>query len=198
MALDKGQILRAAMAVLDEQGLDGLTMRRLGARLGVQAPTLYWHFRDKAALVNELADVLIADEVADLVPPSDDESWQEWLAAVGERMRRAMLAHRDGARLISSAHLSQGMADVEELAMRSLVERGVTLFEARLTVLAVLMFTIGFVLEEQSPPPDPGADFDLEAFTAGHPTAVAAIKDYFAPGRTVDDLYRDCLDVILR
>jgi TetR/AcrR family tetracycline transcriptional repressor len=31
-----------------------------------------------------------------------------------------------------------------------------------------------------------------------HPTAVAAIADYFQPGRTIDDLFRDCIELILR
>jgi Tetracyclin repressor-like, C-terminal domain len=67
------------------------------------------------------------------------------------RLRRAMLAHPDGARIVSAAHLSPTMAAVSELAMRTLVDRGLPLRQARLTVLVVERFTIGHVLEEQSP-----------------------------------------------
>ena len=43
MALDKRQIVTEALALLDADGLDGVTLRKLAARLGVQQPTLYWH-----------------------------------------------------------------------------------------------------------------------------------------------------------
>ncbi len=77
--------------------------------------------------------------------------------------------------------------------------RGISLRQARVIVLTVERFTVGHVLEEQAPRPDAEAlkDFDLAAFTERHPTAVAAIAEYFRPGRTVDDLFRDCLEVVI-
>lgn len=200
MALNKQRIIEEAVALLDERGLDGVTMRNLAARLDVQAPTLYWHVRNKAALVDELADAILIDELSELKPPSEDETWQGWLVDVALRLRQAMLDHPDGARVVAAAHMSRALADLAELAMAMLVDRGVTLRNARLTVLCVERFTIGHVLEEQSPPPDPETikDFDQEAFARSHPTAVAAITDYFQPGRTIDDLFRDCIELIVR
>jgi TetR/AcrR family tetracycline transcriptional repressor len=66
-------------------------------------------------------------------------------------------------------------------------------------VLTVQSFTIGHVLEEQSPRPgsDELAGFDMAAFTARHPTMIAGITEYFQPGRTVDDLFGDCLQLIV-
>lgn len=66
-------------------------------------------------------------------------------------------------------------------------------------VLTVERFTVGHVLEEQAPRPDAEAlnDFDMAAFAEQHPTVVAAITEYFHPGRTVDDLFRDCLEVVI-
>jgi TetR/AcrR family transcriptional regulator, tetracycline repressor protein len=199
MALDKERIVAEAVALLDEGGLDGVTLRKLAQRLGVQAPTLYWHIRNKAELVNALAEAILQAELTQLQPPGQDEPWREWLIGVAMRLRRAMLAHPDGARIVSAAHLSPTMAAVSELAMRTLVDRGLPLRQARLTVLVVERFTIGHVLEEQSPPPDEDAldGFDHDAFAQRHPTVVAAITDYFQPGRTVDDLFRDSLELIL-
>jgi TetR/AcrR family tetracycline transcriptional repressor len=200
VALDRERIVAAAVALLDEGGLDGVTMRKLAARLGVRPPTLYWHVRNKAALINELADAILAAAFAGLEPPAKGEPWRGWLAGVAVRLRQAMLVHPDGARVVAAAHLSQRLADLSELAMASLVDGGVPLQEARLRVLSVERFTIGHVLEEQSPPPEPEVieGFDHEAFTRSHPTAVAAIADYFQPGRTIDDLFRDCVELILR
>jgi TetR/AcrR family tetracycline transcriptional repressor len=198
VALDRQRIVAEAVALLDEGGLDGVTLRRLAARLGVQAPTLYWHLRNKEALINAIAEEILAAEFGTL-EPAGDEPWQIWLAGLATRLRRAMLAHPDGARVVSAGQLSVTMADVSELAMRTLVEQGVPLRRARLTVLAVERFTIGHVLEEQAPRPDAASleGFDMAAFSAAHPTVIAGITDYFQDGRDVDTLFRDTLRILL-
>jgi AcrR family transcriptional regulator len=198
MPLDRVRIVTEAVALLDESGLDGVTLRKLAARLGVQAPTLYWHLRNKAELVNALGEAILAPELGRPEPPAGDESWRDWLAGVAQRMRRALLAHRDGARVVSAAHLSPTMAAVSELAMRTLVDRGLPLRTARLTVLVVQHFTLGHVLAEQSPRPEALDAAELDAYTRDHPTVVAGITEYFQDGRDVDDLFRDSLAVVLR
>jgi TetR/AcrR family tetracycline transcriptional repressor len=121
------------------------------------------------------------------------------LSGLAERLRRALLAHPDGARVISASQLSRTMAAISELAMSTLVARGISLRQARVIVLTVERFTVGHVLEEQAPRPDAEAlkNFDLATFTQQHPTVVDAIAQYFQPGRTVDDLFRDCLAVVI-
>ncbi|MBB5874316.1 TetR/AcrR family tetracycline transcriptional repressor [Allocatelliglobosispora scoriae] len=199
MALDRQRIVAEAVALLDAEGFDGVTMRRLAARLGVQSPTLYWHLPNKAALVTAVADAILDQEFAGMSPPEPDHHWRDWLSNLAERLRRALLAHPDGARVVSAAQLSDTMAAISELAMSTLVAGGVPLRRARVIVLTVERFTVGHVLEEQAPRPDAEAlkDFDMAAFTGRHPTVVAAITDYFQPGRTVDDLFRDCLEVVI-
>ena len=200
MALDKRQIVTEAVALLDADGLEGVTLRKLAARLGVQQPTLYWHFPNKAALVTAIADAVLDQQFSELVPPKPEEPWREWLFGLAERLRRALLAHPDGARLISTSQRSMRMAAISELAISTLVSREVPLRQARLIVLTVEHFTVGHVLEEQTGPPSAGSaqDFDLEAFATTYPTVLAGITEYFQDGRTPDDLFRDCLDVIIR
>ncbi|MDF2848837.1 MAG: TetR family transcriptional regulator, partial [Oerskovia sp.] len=57
--LDRERVVRAALALLDEVGLDGLTLRRLAQDLGVKAPALYWHFASKADLLHEMAATML-------------------------------------------------------------------------------------------------------------------------------------------
>ena len=199
MALDRQRIVAEAVALLDAEGLDGVTTRKLAARLGVQSPTLYWHLPNKAALVTAIADAILDQEFGTLSPPEPDQPWPDWLGGLAERLRRALLAHPDGARIISASQLSRTMAAISELAMSALVARGIPLRRARVIVLTVERFTVGHVLEEQAPRPDAEAlkTFDLAAFTEQHPTVVAAVSEYFGPGRTVDDLFRDCLQVVI-
>jgi TetR/AcrR family tetracycline transcriptional repressor len=197
--LDRQRIVTEAVALLDEAGLDGVTLRKLATRLGVQAPTLYWHLRNKADLVTALAETILEAEFAEVAPPGPGQRWQEWLTLLADRLRRALLAHPDGARVVSAAQLSTTMALISDTAMRTLTEQGVSLRQARLTVLAVERFTIGHVLEEQAPRPGEGevADFDLAAFAAHYPTLLAGIREYFEDGRTVDDLFHDTLKIII-
>ncbi|MBR7835560.1 TetR/AcrR family transcriptional regulator C-terminal domain-containing protein [Actinospica durhamensis] len=187
------------MSLLDDEGLDGVTTRRLAARLGVQSPTLYWHVPNKAALVTALAEAILEQQFPELTPPSAEEPWQDWLSTLAQRLRRALLAHPDGARVLSAAQLCRKMAAISELAMGTLVTRGVPLRQARVIVLTVERFTFGHVLEEQAPRPDAAAlkDFDMAAFAEQHPTLIAGITEYFQDGRTVDDLFRECLEVVI-
>lgn len=200
MALDRRRIVTEAVALLDADGLEGVTLRKLAQRLGVQAPTLYWHIPNKAALVTAIAEEILDREFPDLAPPEPDQRWQDWLTGMAKRLRRALLAHPDGARVISASHLSLKMAAISELAMSTLVARGLPLRQARLMVLTVEHFTIGHVLAEQAPRPDQDAltGFDLATFTDRYPTVVAGIAEYFQPGLTVDDLFADCLQLIIK
>jgi AcrR family transcriptional regulator len=81
--LDRETIVRAAQRVLDEDGLAGLTVRRIGSELGADPTAIYRHFRDKDELVVELADRAFAS----LPEPDPALPWQERL----RRMLRAAL-----------------------------------------------------------------------------------------------------------
>ena len=95
--LDRAQVVRAAIALLDEVGLDDLTMRRLAEKLGVKAASLYRHVKDKDELL-----VLLADEISGEVPTIEPRgSWKEQLAEMAHNARRGLLAHRDAARLMA-------------------------------------------------------------------------------------------------
>ncbi|QDZ15480.1 TetR/AcrR family transcriptional regulator C-terminal domain-containing protein [Humibacter ginsenosidimutans] len=199
MALDRQQVISEAVALLDAEGLDAVTTRKLATRLGVQSPTLYWHVPNKSALITAVADAILGDFVAQVSPPMPDEAWPEWLTHLAGGLRRALLAHPDGARVISSAQLSAQMNALSELAMSALVEKGIPLRQARIITLTVERFTVGYVLEEQAPRPDETAlkDWSLDEFTAAHPTLIAGVTGYFRDGRTPDDLFDDCLSVVI-
>jgi TetR/AcrR family transcriptional regulator, tetracycline repressor protein len=199
LTLDRQRIVAEAVALLDAEGLDGVTTRKLAARLGVQSPTLYWHLPNKAALITAIADAILDQQFSDMSPPEPDQHWRDWLSGLAERLRRALLAHPDGARVISASQLSLQMAAISELAMNTLVARGIPLRQARVIVLTVERFTVGHVLEEQAPRPDADGlkNFDMATFAKEHPTVVAAVAEYFQPGRTVDDLFSECLDVVI-
>lgn len=96
--LDQAQVVRAALALLDEVGLDELTMRRLADRLGIKAASLYRHVHNKDELL-----ALLGDEISGEIPaPSGSGSWQDQLTEIAWNVRRGLLAHRDAARVLAN------------------------------------------------------------------------------------------------
>lgn len=94
--LDLDRITTAAVELLDEAGLAELTTRRLAAKLGVRSPTLYWHVRDKGALLDLVAEAICADAF-DI---DETRPWREQLSAGLLQFRALLLRHRDAARLL--------------------------------------------------------------------------------------------------
>ena len=78
--LTKEMIVEEALQLLKVDGLAGLNMRALAARLRVQAPTLYYHIPDKAALLNEVQTTLF-ESCFDRIGPC--ATWQEWMREFG-------------------------------------------------------------------------------------------------------------------
>ncbi|PWV37326.1 TetR family transcriptional regulator, partial [Achromobacter xylosoxidans] len=95
--LQRDAVIASALELLNEVGVDGLTTRRLAERLGVQQPALYWHFKNKQALLDALADAMARNHVHSMPPPS--APWKDFLYANARSFRQALLAYRDGARI---------------------------------------------------------------------------------------------------
>jgi TetR/AcrR family transcriptional regulator, tetracycline repressor protein len=149
--LTKAAIVQAALDLLDEVGMDGLTVRALAARLGVQAPALYWHVRSKQALLDEMATRIWRD-VGDVVAAlPDDLPWREVMAAYAAAVRQALLSHRDGAKAFSGTTLTDpDLVRRQERTFENLIRQGFTLADATRGLLLVHHFTIGFCIEEQT------------------------------------------------
>ena len=96
----RADVVDRAIAVLDGYGLADLSMRRLGAELGVQPSALYHHFANKQLLLAAVADELLARGVR----TPEQGAWDERVVAVCGGLRDAMLAYRDGAELVATVH----------------------------------------------------------------------------------------------
>jgi AcrR family transcriptional regulator len=103
VGLDADAIVTAAVDLLDECGLDGFTIRALGLRLGVSAPTIYWHVGSKDALLQAVVERVVADSVA---PPRSRMGWEKRLRRLFDLMRRSLLAHPGVLELLRSVHVS--------------------------------------------------------------------------------------------
>ncbi|TMR91262.1 TetR/AcrR family transcriptional regulator [Nonomuraea basaltis] len=84
------EIVKAAVELLDEEGLAGLSMRKLGAKLSAGATSLYWYVANKDELL-ELAYDEVWGEMA--LPGHEEAGWREAASVLAYSMRRAMLRH---------------------------------------------------------------------------------------------------------
>ncbi|OED17916.1 tetracycline resistance transcriptional repressor TetR [Burkholderia sp. A2] len=157
--LTRDTVLRAALELLDEVGIDGLSTRRLAERLGVQSPTLYWHFRNKAELLDAMAETIMLERHGASLPQPDDV-WDAWLAENARSFRRALLAYRDGARLHAGTRPRALHFSSIERKVALLGDAGFTPDEAVDVMVAISRFVVGWVLEEQAGP-GAGADAPL-------------------------------------
>jgi TetR/AcrR family tetracycline transcriptional repressor len=128
-------------------------MRRLATFLDIQNPSLYWHFTNKQELLNCMAELMIADAFADLHPAGEGQDWAEWLAEFARLIRKMMLGHRDGARILAEADLSlTNLSEGIELALEVLQNAGFDGREAMAGVMAAIQFVLGSAFQAQADP----------------------------------------------
>lgn len=84
------QILRTALAIIDAEGADALTMRRLARELGIEAMSLYHHFPNKDAILEGVVIVALESE-APAAPVGDD--WRDPVRAAVLGFRRVLVNH---------------------------------------------------------------------------------------------------------
>jgi TetR/AcrR family tetracycline transcriptional repressor len=181
MSLDREQVVRTAIALLDEVGLNGLSLRRLAKELGVQAPALYWHFTNKQELLDQMVEMIVTTE-APARPLALDETWDVWLAERARQHRAALNRHRDGAMLAASTHPRPGQWPEIEMQLEIIMTNGLAASEALDAMFAIGNYVSGFTLEEQADrlrgegPPD---ESELAAWLtqmAPYPRLVEALR----------------------
>ncbi len=123
-----------------------LTMRRLAAALEVQPSALYWHFPNKQTLLAELSDRIVAEVHSG---PADLE-WTSRVRAEASALRRALLAHRDGAELVASTFaLGLGSRTAHDRLAAAIATGGFDDESVQRSTAALLHFVLGHVLHEQ-------------------------------------------------
>lgn len=179
---DRAAIVAAAIKVLDERGLDGVSLRAIAAHLGIRQPALYHHFASKAELLDAVANEILARRHTDRLPASG-EQWDVFVARNAQSMRRAMLSIRDGARLIALSGPRSPQLDTAIAQVGLLEHAGFTATEAILALIAVSRYTIGSAIEQQSARDggDIAIDTDRSDSAANH--FIASTRDVLALGQ---------------
>ncbi len=177
MALTTQSIVKAALDVLNAEGLDSVTTRRLAKALGVQGPALYKHVHSKKELLGLMVTSMFADGLSRLQPSA---SWQDWLRQLGNNFRSSMLCYRDSALMVAAAWPAEPMRqDIVPPLNEPMIAAGFCANDASFVFSMIAAFVLGHVLTEQSDPqlsfllrggrPDIEASFNqqLEIIIAG-------------------------------
>ncbi len=145
--LSTPSIIAAALALLDREGAESLTMRRLGAELGVEAMSLYRHVADRAALLEGLADLLASE----IEPRARETDWADALRSFAGELRAIARRHPAAFSLVSMRVLNTPnvLAPIEEVLL-SLRRGGFTPARAIFAYRLVASYARGYALAELS------------------------------------------------
>ncbi|MBE6087684.1 MAG: TetR family transcriptional regulator [Clostridium beijerinckii] len=148
----QNKIIEAALELLNEKGYNELSLRDIAKKLDVKAPAIYWHFKNKAMLLDYMAEYILQKELGDFEPRKDEQTWQDWLTYNINLFRKAMLSYRDGGRVVAGAHLFPAvtLAKFMEYSLVSLCSSGMDIKTATSVMITSIRYTFGYVIEEQS------------------------------------------------
>ncbi|WP_239127118.1 TetR/AcrR family transcriptional regulator [Asanoa siamensis] len=169
--MTRPRIVDAAVSVLDEGGVDGLTMRRLASRLAVTATALYWH----VATRDDVLDLALDAVFGEVEVPRAGE-WRADVLALTSRWRAVMLRHPWAPGLVGRPLLGPNVLARTEFLQSALVRGGFS--GVRLAVVTRLLanFVIGAALTEST----------WQRSSDGSSSSRAAARDYVS---SAPDLY---------
>ena len=185
--LSRERVLRAGLELVDRDGVDALTMRRLGRELGVEAMSLYGYVDSKEDLIEGVVEQVFRK--MPLIVPGPGR-WQDRLRRHAASYRSVLLAHPNAVRLVAGRPLAtEGTAAFVESALVEIRAIGLELATADRVLGVIAAFILGQVSEEvgdelrsprRRPAPAPHETIDASRFP--HLAAVGAMKpsDYDA------------------
>ncbi len=145
--LTRSRIVEEAVALLDEEGAESLSMRRLASRLGVSPMSLYHHVADKAALVDGIAEHLMAQ----LEVPDESVPWDAAIRTMATSFRSLTMRHPAAFRVLLGRERPAAMLRTAEIVVARLVAAGFEEGAAVTTFRVVVRFLLGSVMVESTP-----------------------------------------------
>lgn len=192
------RIIDAAVTVLDEHGIEGLTMRRLAHLLEVTSTALYWHVKTKDDVLD-----LAVDRIFGAVPiPASSEDWRADIRALAGGWRAAMLRHPWAPRLVGRPMLGPNVLARTEFLQSTLVRGGCSGLQLAVATRVLANYVIGAALTEatwrqtEDPQTRAAARQHIAASATAYPTLTAS--GHLDDARWNDDLLFEAgLDSIL-
>jgi AcrR family transcriptional regulator len=145
--LSRERVVEAALRIMDEDGLDAVSMRRVGRELGVEAMSLYHHVHDKEDLLMGIREQVLSE----FIDPGTDGDWEMRARLAARSWRHVLRAHPNAIGLISAPKrfaMTPTALRPTETALRLLREVGLSEDDAVKAFCALGGFIVGFVMFE--------------------------------------------------
>lgn len=142
--LTRERIVTEAVALLDDEGAAGLTMRKLAQRLRHGPTTLYWHVQTKHDVLDLALDAIFAE----VVLPPESEDWRADLAALLTQWRAVMVRHPWSAAVVERPMLGPNVLARTEFLHRAVLRAGLTGPRLATAVHSLIDFVIGSAFSE--------------------------------------------------
>ncbi|MEO3883761.1 TetR/AcrR family transcriptional regulator [Nonomuraea sp. B5E05] len=169
------EIVRAAVEMLDQEGLSGLSMRKLGAKLSAGATSLYWYVATKDELL-ELAYDEVWGEMT--VPDPDRVGWRDSASALAHGMRQVVLRHPWSADLIGRLPaLGPHAMDVADRMRKMFKAAGFTGLDIDFANATLTAYVFGMTIPETAWNATMGARYDPDEMRAAVARAAAGHPD---------------------
>ncbi|MEU8815390.1 TetR/AcrR family transcriptional regulator C-terminal domain-containing protein [Actinoplanes sp. NPDC048796] len=189
--LTRERIVEAAIALLDADGLDGLTMRRLAQRFDVSATALYWHVRTK----DDVLDLAVDEIFSEVRLPAATADWRADVSDLIRGWRDAMLRHPWSVTLIGRPMLGPNVLARTEFLQATLIRGGLTGHDLAVATRLLANFVVGAAATAAVADPAQ-ARRHITADPGAYPTLTAS--GHLDPGEwNDDDLFESGLHVLL-
>lgn len=200
--LTREQVVEAALRLMDDEGLEAVSMRRVAREVGVEAMSLYHHVRDKEDLLDGVVERVMGEFEFPPVEPGED--WMSYGREIARGWRRMLRRHPNVMTLFAHRHKPMRSIDSMrpmEVALRALRETGLSVEDSVRAFQVIGGYIMGYVMMEHGRMFTPGDD-DVDAATlvaqlpADELPALAAALPYMADC-DVDDQFDFGLDLML-
>lgn len=139
------RIVKVAIDLLNKEGLNQLSMRRLAGDLGIRAASLYWHVKDKSELLQLVADTICCK----IQIPDSSLPWKEQILLALNEYRAALLTVNDSAQiLIDTAPFTYKRLNIINAIFRIFLEAGLPPEEVVMISASINNFVLSFVMDE--------------------------------------------------
>lgn len=180
-ALSRERVLRAALDLVDREGVEALTMRRLAHELGVTPMALYNHVGDKSELLDGIADQVVRE----LATPDAGLPWQERVRTCMTELRRVCLEHPNAVPLIQTTRATTpALLRPFELVVDALEQAGLPAGRALEAWSALVGLTLGHLTYQLGGHLTASRDFDFDdAFAFALDALIAGLSPPQPRGR---------------
>lgn len=168
-AITLDAIVRTAVELMTERGLEAMTLRRIATELGISAPTLYWYISSKRDLLDHVAEHLLRrGRTAAFDQPAPGQPWWEWLRLRTRQMYDQMVAVRDAPQVVAGNRPKLVTLSEIDTALGVMVSAGFPAGEAQQVFFTLGGYVGGMALEAQSEAARVTEVDDAELIEAAH------------------------------